>query len=142
MPPKESKYPSTDFKPDIKDTLSVIITNKKHLFHTEEEVYESFISVGDVSNVSYKDGSDILDTLDSRKDIQLDFESGHSLLLAVSHQHYDITGDIADECKTYNEHHENVGGFSDSISRKRKKSKKVDSFWTKKTSERMNMKRE
>ena len=43
----------------------------------------------------------------------------------MSHQHYDITGDIADECKTYNEHHENVGGFSDSISRKRKKSKEL-----------------
>ena len=46
---KESKYSSTDFKPNMKDTFSVIITNKKHLFHTEEEVYEYFISFGDVS---------------------------------------------------------------------------------------------
>ena len=110
-------------------TFSVIITNKKHLFHTEEEVYESFISVDDVTNISYKDGSDILDTLDSRKDIQLDSESGHSLLVAVNHQHYDITGDIADECKTYNEHHENVGRFSNSISRKTKKSKELSCYY-------------
>ena len=74
----------------------------------------------------------IADTLDSRKDVRLDFEIGHSLRLAVSHQRDDVTGDIADECKTHNEHHEELGGPSDSISRTRKKSKekhkKVDSF--------------
>ena len=65
----------------------------------------------------------IADTLDSRKDVRLDFEIGHSLRLAVSHQRDDVTGDMADEYKTHDEHHGELGGPSDSISRTKKKSK-------------------
>ena len=87
----------TDFKPNKQDKFSITITNHRHLFNTEEELYDYFVSFGDISSIVYTDGSEIGDRLNPRKEIKVDYEVGHGLLLAVNSQHNDISVKISDD---------------------------------------------
>jgi len=118
------KYSVTDFKPNKQDKFSITITNHRHLFNTEEELYDYFVSFGDISSVAYTDGSEIGDRLNPRKEIRVDYEVGHSLLLAVNSQHNDISVKISDDCKVDRENPSpSRTRDCDSNSRKRKKSR-------------------
>jgi len=118
------KYSVTDFKPNKQNKFSIAITNHRHLFNTEEELYDYFVSFGDISSVAYTDGSEIGDRLHPRKEIRVDYEVGHSLLLAVNSQHNDISVKISDDCKVDLENPApSRTRDCDSYSRKRKKSR-------------------
>ena len=75
------------------------MTDYRHLFNTEEDLYEHFVSFGDISKISYADRSEIGDRLNPRKEIKVDYEVGHGLLLTVNSQHNDISVKISDDCK-------------------------------------------
>ena len=110
----------TDFKPNKQDKFSITVTNH----NTEEELYEYFVSFGDISSIAYTDGSEIGDRLKSRKEIKVDYEVGHGLLMAVNSQHNDISVKISDDCKVDRENPSpSRTRDCDSYSRKRKKSK-------------------
>ena len=96
---KCKKYSVTDFKPNKQDKFSITVTNHRHLFNTEEELYEYFVSFGDISSIAYTDGSEIGDKLNPRKDIQVVYKVGYGLLMAVNSQHNDISVKISDDCK-------------------------------------------
>jgi len=117
------KYSSADFKANKHNKFSITITNHRHLFNTEEKLYEYFVSFGDINSVAYTDGSEIEDKLDSRKEIRVDFEAGHSLLLAVNSEHHDISVKISDDCKVEQESPKHKQRDCEQSSRKRKKSR-------------------
>ena len=66
------KYSSADFKPNKENKFCITITNHRHHFSTEEELYDYLVRFGDINSVVYTDGSEIEDILDSRKEIQVE----------------------------------------------------------------------
>eukprot|EP00092_Neocalanus_flemingeri_P025881 GFUD01028048.1.p1 GENE.GFUD01028048.1~~GFUD01028048.1.p1 ORF type:complete len:1120 (+),score=253.78 GFUD01028048.1:169-3360(+) len=122
------KYSSADFKANKNNKFSITIANHRHLFNTEEKLYEYFVYFGDISSVVYTDGSEIEDKLDSRKEIRVDFEAGHSLLLALNFEHPDISVNISEDCKVKQEISHYKEKDCDPYSRKRKKSRDLSAY--------------
>ena len=60
---KNKKYSIADYKPNKKDEFTVSVKDYRHHFNTEEELYEHFVSFGDISKISYADRSEIGDIL-------------------------------------------------------------------------------
>jgi len=115
-------YSFVDVKPNKNNKFSLTITNHRHIFHTEEELYDYFVAYGDINNVSYTDGTQMEDRLDSKKDISIEFENGDSLLFAVNAKHNEISVDISEDCKVWQDFQDGNRNFSDNHSRKRRKS--------------------
>ena len=99
----------------------------KHRFNTEEELYEHFVSFGDICKINYADGSEIGNKLNPKKDVQVGYKTVDGLLRAADSNYKDMRVKISEDCKVDKESPPpSRTGDCDSHSKKEEKKQKVD----------------
>lgn len=84
--------------PCLIDSRFCIIIKNRNRFKTEEEMFNYFVKYGEVENMRYSDGTEIVtEELDARKEVELEFCLSESLIMAVNSQHLGIEVDVARE---------------------------------------------
>ena len=100
---EDMKISPEDYKANHDSLFGILVVNRNYYFRTEEDLFSYFVKFGDINSIHYQDKSLLESNLHPFKNIVIYFEAGHSLFLAVNHDHgNDVVVTITDDCLTHN----------------------------------------